>query len=106
MGFRSLNATRRMTFAIGLTARRIHGQRHRMELTQPCTLGGRKTWGTPFGCAPISFTVRGSLADPRVKLDLKSILKQPAVKNVTKQGEKLLKDVTKQGEKFLKNLFR
>ncbi len=45
--------------------------------------------------APVAFKVTGTMADPKVKLDVKAILKQPEVKQATdmlkKEGEKLLR---------------
>ncbi|MFA5140565.1 MAG: AsmA-like C-terminal region-containing protein [Elusimicrobiota bacterium] len=45
---------------------------------------------------PIGFKVSGSLADPKVKLDPLSILKQPEVEKVIDKGKELLKGLFKQ----------
>ncbi|OGS52594.1 MAG: hypothetical protein A3J79_05755 [Elusimicrobia bacterium RIFOXYB2_FULL_62_6] len=48
---------------------------------------------------PVGMTVKGTFDDPKVKLDVKSVMEQPAVK-------KNLDKVKKGGEKFLKGLFK
>lgn len=44
---------------------------------------------------PIKFKVLGSLSDPKVKLDAKALLKQPAVSDALKKGEQLLRGLFK-----------
>ncbi|PCI36425.1 MAG: hypothetical protein COB53_09625 [Elusimicrobia bacterium] len=45
--------------------------------------------------APVGFKVTGTMKDPKVKLDVQSILKQPQIDKVLKQGEKLLRGLFK-----------
>ena len=52
---------------------------------------------------PIGFKVRGSLKDPKVRLDPVSILKQPAVQKPIKKGKEVLQ---KKGQELLRNLFK
>ncbi|MBI4802466.1 MAG: AsmA family protein [Elusimicrobia bacterium] len=49
--------------------------------------------------APVGMLVKGTFEDPRVKLDVKSVMEQPAVK-------KNLEKAAKEGSKLLKKLFK
>ncbi|MFA6029469.1 MAG: AsmA-like C-terminal region-containing protein [Elusimicrobiota bacterium] len=53
--------------------------------------------------APVTFTAKGPLADPKVSIDAASVLKQPEVQKAVDQGRRALEDA---GQKLLKGLFR